>query len=330
VAYYDDPVVYSKYGSPYYFIGKTRIITMFFMMFILIPAIAKTVAPDYEKKDKIFVKKFYRMAFDGSNGGLNDRNVKRIAWRIALIADIVCRIGPTAIALGYGSMHTLLSVYAMIDEQLDESVIPYIITAISYSLLCWYMVRIYISAFAAFYLTQKFLQYRFEQVNCMFQDSKSARDVIKAIEEHVQICAYLVKNNQTMSLILGFAYYIATPMIDFIIYQAIYVNSIWFIQTIFILLAILSVIFLYLLAYSSTTLYKAAHAPYKRLNAIMAKKEMKMSRTERIKIAFYIERFSGPSIATYVFDFFPLNNYEFYLFITAVCTDYFLIIGIID
>jgi len=153
VAYYDDAVIYSKYGSPFYFVGKTQTIMTFFMIFILIPAVAKIALPLKERKDELFVKDIYLMLFDGSNGGLNDRNAKRMAWRLALIADIMCRIGPTAIGLGYGSMHTLLSVYAMIDDQLDESVIPYIMTGISYSLMAWYMTRIYLTGFIAFYFT---------------------------------------------------------------------------------------------------------------------------------------------------------------------------------
>jgi len=51
VAYYDDPVVYSRWGSPYYMLGKQgRVITQFFMGFILIPAIMKIVCPIVEQK----------------------------------------------------------------------------------------------------------------------------------------------------------------------------------------------------------------------------------------------------------------------------------------
>jgi hypothetical protein len=329
VAYYDDAVVYSKYGSPFYIIGKTRNIQMFFMMYILVPAIAKTVTIKLGEKDETFVFELNRMLLDGTNGGLNERNTQRIAWRIAFIVDVVCRIAPLVSGSLYGVMHIYLSVIAIIDQELDESVIPYIITAISYPLLSWYLARINVIGFTAFYLTQKFLQYRFEQVNSKFESSKSAQDLINAIEEHNLVCGYQVKNNVLMSIALGFAYYIMTPFIDFLIYQAIYMNSVWVVQATFIVAAIIFIAFLYILAFSSKTLNEAVHAPYKRLNAIMAKKEMKMSRMERIKIAFYIERFSGPEITTYCFDFFALNNYEFYLFIAAVCTNYFLIVGLI-
>ena len=84
------------------------------------------------------------------------------------------------------------------------------------------------------------------------------------------------------------------------------------------------------MAYSCATLYAAAHTPYKPLNAMIAKKKIIMLSSERRKIAFYNERFSGPEIATYVFDFFPLNNYEFYLFIRSIAINLFLLIKLIE
>ena len=128
-----------------------------------------------------------------------------------------------------------------------------------------------------------------------------------------------------MSIIIGAAYYCVTPVIDIMVFEAVNMDKIWFVRLFFIITAALFSASLYAMAYSCAQLYSAAHAPYKPLNAIIAKKEMIMLPSQRRKIAFYIERFSGPAIATYIFDFFPLNNYEFYLFVTAVCTNYFLI-----
>ena len=50
----------------------------------------------------------------------------------------------------------------------------------------------------------------------------------------------------------------------------------------------------------------------------------------KMKLLNFIERLGGPDIAVYCLDLFPLNYYEFYLFIVAICCNFFLVVKLIE
>jgi hypothetical protein len=335
-AYHDDPLIYAKYGSPHYLLGhgNARIIMSYFMIAIAISALMRTIGVIKESQNQLFVIDLLRMLYNGSNCGLNERNVQRLSLRIAIHVDILCKYGPLLGFFLYLTLHIILCSYAMYDQMLDESLIPYIITGICYSILVYYMIRIYIVDYLIFYITQKFLKYRFEQVDEMIKRSKTWSKVIEALREHDLICMFVYKNNKLMGITLFVGYYLFAPMVDLMIYQAFHSNNVLFVQMFFRIAGSIFMALLFVFAYSSAQLYKAAHSPYHTLNGILAKLEQRqhsnqnkwfLHRMQRIKIAFYIERFSGPAITTYCLDLFPLTYYEFYLFVSSVCTNYILI-----
>src|SRR5581483_1570322 len=91
--------------------------------------------------------------------------------------------------------------------------------------------------------------------------------------------------------------------------------------------------FLYTFAYSSASLYHAAHSPYKLLNSILARNINRkvFLRTKNIlKISFYIERFSGPAITNWCYNLFPLRRYEFYLFVAFVVRNFIRIVSLFN
>jgi len=91
--------------------------------------------------------------------------------------------------------------------------------------------------------------------------------------------------------------------------------------------------FVFTLAYSSACLYQAAHSPYKLLNSILAKNtrdgEFILPSRVKLKISFYLERFSGPEITNWCWVLFPLTSYEFYLFVAQVSSNFFQIVSLI-
>jgi hypothetical protein len=105
----------------------------------------------------------------------------------------------------------------------------------------------------------------------------------------------------------------------------------------------------------------AAHSPYKIIFALLAKESSQHIQTEtsshprvpdssrhhrvhlsssslitstsipielRLKLAHFLEKLAGPSIAVYCSNLFPLNNFEFYNFFIAVIYNFFLLINI--
>jgi len=94
---------------------------------------------------------------------------------------------------------------------------------------------------------------------------------------------------------------------------------------------------LFFLSLMTASLRKEAHGSYKRLNSIMAKSSIEKNSSSlkaipiglKFKMMSLIERMAQKEITVWCLDLFPLNSYEFYLFVAAVASNYFLLIGFI-
>jgi hypothetical protein len=51
---------------------------------------------------------------------------------------------------------------------------------------------------------------------------------------------------------------------------------------------------------------------------------------EKFKILNLIERLGGPAIATYCADLFPINMFEFYLFVANVVKNFFMVLDLFN
>ena len=96
--------------------------------------------------------------------------------------------------------------------------------------------------------------------------------------------------------------------------------------------------FLFLFSLNTAMLCKAAHLPYKRINSFAAQQSLSkinlfsriIETRHSIKLLNFLERLGGPAIAVYCLDLFPLNYYEFYLFIASISTNFFLGIDLLE
>jgi len=93
---------------------------------------------------------------------------------------------------------------------------------------------------------------------------------------------------------------------------------------------VLTVQLIYSLAYVSAHLTETARGSYSDLNAIMARENNPKAKLKNIpcdlkfKIINLMERLAQMEISVWCLDLFPLNNYEFYLFIAATAKNFFL------
>jgi hypothetical protein len=149
-----------------------------------------------------------------------------------------------------------------------------------------------------------------------------------AIEEHNQITILCMKNNQSVNLILLIIYYLYSPLIDMVLYLAIYIDH-FYIKLLGISVTFFLILFLFLFSSTTVWLRKSAHFPYNNLNSIIAKQKW-IPLSKKMKIVSLIERLAGSEIAVYCYDFFPLNNYEFYQFIASIVGNFFLLMSLID
>jgi hypothetical protein len=212
--------------------------------------------------------------------------------------------------------------------------------------------------------------YRFRQVKETIQkiiievskhpDNRIWKNLILTIEEHEEMCQINTRNNILMNKIMAILYFVNSPLLDVIIYQLIYVDSICIIKYSLLCVGIVTIVSLYVLTYQSARMSSAAHSPYKIIFALLAKEASQHIQTEtshprvpnssrhywgllsssvttstsiplkhRLKLAHFLEKLAGPSIAVYCSNLFPLNNFEFYNFFIAVIYNFFLLINLL-
>ena len=76
----------------------------------------------------------------------------------------------------------------------------------------------------------------------------------------------------------------------------------------------------------STWITKNAHKPYPLLHSFISRRQTRIPLRLKFKISQFIDRLSGPDIGFYCYDLFPINNYEFYQYITMTMQNYLLLI----
>jgi hypothetical protein len=213
-------------------------------------------------------------------------------------------------------------------------IVQIILLISSHILALWLCVSSLLIGFSGYYISITYIRYRFKQVNHkieqLIKSSKNKLDyhlLIKAIEEHNQITVLCIKNNQFVNLILLIIYYFYSPAIDIALFLTIYVD-IFYIKLFGFFMTFNFILFLFIFSLTTAQLQKSAHFSYKNLNSIIAKEKC-IPQAQKIKIVGLIERLAGPDIAVYCHDFFPLNYYEFYLFIAIISSNFFLFMSLI-
>jgi len=181
-------------------------------------------------------------------------------------------------------------------------------------------------------MSQKYIQYRFDQVNDLIVEEIKKRkpslnsSLFSLIGEHDQLCGLVYKNGLLVNIGLFIIYFGFTPMLDLMIYHAINFTDDGIINAAMRTVALFFTYFLYQFAYCSACLYKSAHSIYFPLNCVMAKYGRRIiNPRKRLTISLCIERLGGPPITTYCWNLFALTNYEFYEFVAGFTCNYFLV-----
>jgi hypothetical protein len=138
-----------------------------------------------------------------------------------------------------------------------------------------------------------------------------------SVKEHHEICGLNERSNKLLCLILLELYYVASVFVDLALVIIIHMNTTLMIRSIYIGMIVLIVPLVYSLAYVSARLTEAARGSYGDLNSIMATQNIRYSKMLRF-------------ISVWCLDLFPLNNFEFYLFIAATAKNFFLFTHLIS
>ena len=147
------------------------------------------------------------------------------------------------------------------------------------------------------------------------------RDLERAIDGHNSVVRVCEEQNRLFKVFLFSMYYIGSPavILGFNLSRSNTLDPfIKYSFTIFVAI-VLSVVFC--LNLFNALITKTAQKPrlhqYRYLNR-------RLTFRYRMRIMAFIERLCGPDIGFYCLDLFPMNNYEFYLYITNCVENYML------
>ena len=147
--------------------------------------------------------------------------------------------------------------------------------------------------------------------------------LLRKLEEHDRCCQYtIVEINSWLSQLIFIYYMLSIPLFDMAFAFICFEDRLWLRLLVFGLILLIggNMIFVNHLL---TRIGTKAHQSYKFLNSLMATK--KLSLRVRMKCLNLIERSSGPLIGIYCLDLFPFTNYECYVFIVNLFSNFFLL-----
>ena len=256
-------------------------------------------------------------------GKLNDKYITKLSWQVELFCSYSIKL--IARFLNFATIVIFLGL--SIHDFINFRWITFYIFSPLYVIGMIISINSLLIGFSSYYITITYLQYRFEQLNEKIQSSDlTLNRLLSHIREHNRITCLHVVNNQFMTKVLFGVYFFYPPTTDIALFLSIYSQMPLFMKIIIILATIVMILFLFLFSLNIAMLCKSAHLPYKRINSFVAKQsQSKMIETrQNIKLLNFIERLGGPDIAVYCLDLFPLNYYEFYLFIAAISVNFSL------
>jgi len=203
----------------------------------------------------------------------------------------------------------------------------FIVGILFYSIGIWLLLSTYIFGIAIHLLITFYIQLRFKQVERRIEKSKSDQALKYAHREHNEICLILEENNYFLSKMMLILYFITSITIDFQLYLASHPENLLFgISYGFFAFGTSTILFG--LTSISASMSKSAHSPYKRLNAIMIKRPIKIE--DKLNMLNLIERLGGPDIATYCLHLFSLNMFEFHLLVINLIKNFLLIVDLFE
>jgi hypothetical protein len=127
---------------------------------------------------------------------------------------------------------------------------------------------------------------------------------------------------------LAIIYFLFTPIVNILIFMAVYeVNH--FLSLFYALIAFCLSFIVFIANYISSSLSSSAHDFTSDLYTFLTNKRIIILLQHRLKISTFIEKLCGPVIGYYCYDLFLFTNYEFFEYVSIVSSNYFLLNGLI-
>ena len=256
---------------------------------------------------------------------LNYTNSRKVGFVVTMMSKVLL-FRPLLHTIMFFSVFIIFMINLIYNYNVDDD--NYIWSEITWNIIflpCVFSIWSYVplvfcmETFEVLYLRYKMK----ERVNefCLYTDIKHISHV-QLISQHNTVCKYIDDINKFGSLLVFGLYYMVQPcyMMALIVLASNQIPPIFKLIGYTIFFIIFTIILLVTRYVSRIS--ELSRQPLRVLFRLMS--ENKLTLEERLKTMTYIERLMGPDIGLYCLDLFPMNSYEFYLFVVDCAKNYLL------
>ena len=256
---------------------------------------------------------------------LSHRNERKLLLRSNMVRFILFKVTFIPVLLLSITPWTALNIQSYMKNDSDFTLISILFSNIS---LMFFFIQFFglislavtICVFIVLYL-----RYKFREINNRFLLCLRFKNFshLQIIAEHNQICKLTHDINQLFKLFIFVLYYLASPVIIGLVNLTEQPHLVLIAKIIYTMLILVIFGAIFVANLLSSLISKSSTLPLKYLHRYMA--ENQLPTKQRLKTMEMIERLCGPDIGFYCYDFFPMNSYEFYIYVSNCCKNYFLI-----
>ena len=256
---------------------------------------------------------------------LSDRNDRKLLIRLNIVRITLFNVAFIPLLIFITTTVIALNIESYLNVKYNFTLISIIFFNFSFIFFVIQLLALISLAVTVCAFTVLYIRYKFREINDKFLFCLRSKNFshLQIIDEYNHICKLIEDINQVYKLFIFILYYLANPSIMAMIKlgQQDNVTQIAKIFNAILIVVIFGGCFFANLF--SSRVSKASILPLKYLHRFMTENQLPLK--ERLKTMEMIERLSGPDIGFYCYDLFPMNSYEFYIYVANCCKNYFLI-----
>ena len=261
---------------------------------------------------------------------LNNSNVRKLSLRCWMLGEVLIKRVYKPLVIFIFICQLAVNIISYFDSTHNFTIISIIICNIA---ALSFVVQIFATIFyvlCGFVFILLYLKYKFREIHNKFllMLSFKHKSHLDLIGQHYIVCRYVHQLNRLYSPILFILYYLATPGFMVMI-KASQSDKLLLFGKIFNAINIIVIFGANFTAnMMSSRVNRAAKMSLNYMHQYIAKNEL--TPIQRMKTMAMIERLSGPDIGFYCYDLFPMNSYEFYIYVANCAKTYFLVIDFLS
>ena len=186
------------------------------------------------------------------------------------------------------------------------------------------------NAFNLYYLSVTHIKYRFMEIDEEISSctkTKNYSNLLRSIKRHNEVCISTEKLNNELKYIIFIMYKLTKPALNLCIYGMMASDFPILTRLCCLMIFVMLFILMFLLNMVCASVSSVAKKPLKTLHKCLL--NLRMSTKMRLEVMSFVEKLSQSEIGFTCLDVFPMNNNEFYEYVSDWGFSYMLFIDLI-